>query len=100
MRRIAARTGQRSDGPLSDFQVHLTPIGQLYAVERSLRESSSHARKAARELRSRPILEKIKAWLDEKASTVLPKGLLGTAIRLPGFSAKPGTFRRLSPPRL
>ena len=30
--------------------------------------------------RSKPILDKIKAWLDEKVTKVLPKGLLGTAI--------------------
>jgi len=55
-------------------------IAQLYAVERSLHDSSAHARQAARKLRSRPILDKIKSWLDEKVAHVLPKGLLGTAI--------------------
>jgi len=55
-------------------------IRKLYAVERELRESSPDARKAGRELRSRPILDKIKTWLDEKVTTTLPKGLLGKAI--------------------
>jgi transposase len=55
-------------------------IGKLYAIERELRDSSAAERKAARELRSKPILDKIKAWLDEKAAKVLPKGLLGQAI--------------------
>lgn len=55
-------------------------IGQLYAVERRLRACSSDERKAEREAHSRPFLEKIKAWLDEKLSMALPKGLLGTAI--------------------
>jgi transposase len=55
-------------------------IGQLYAVERTLRDNSPAARKAAREARSKPILDKIKAWLDAKAPKVLPKGLLGQAI--------------------
>ena len=49
-------------------------------IERELRDSSAAERKAARELRSKPILDKIKAWLDEKAAKVLPKGLLGQAI--------------------
>jgi hypothetical protein len=55
-------------------------IGKLYAIERELRDSSPAERKAAREARSKPILDKIKAWLDEKAPRVLPKGLLGQAI--------------------
>ena len=55
-------------------------IGKLYATERALRDSSPAERKAAREERSRPILDKIKAWLDEKVTKVLPKGLLGKAI--------------------
>jgi len=55
-------------------------IGKLYAIERELRDNSPAERKAAREARSKPILDKIKAWLDEKAPKVLPKGLLGQAI--------------------
>jgi transposase len=55
-------------------------IGKLYAIERELRDSSPGERKAARELRSQPILDKIKDWLEEKAPKVLPKGLLGQAI--------------------
>ena len=55
-------------------------IGQLYAVERTLGDCSADERKAARDQRSGPILEKIKAWLDAKVTQVLPKGLLGKAI--------------------
>ena len=55
-------------------------IGQLYAVERTLGDCSPDERKAAREQRSKPILEKIKSWLDAKVTQVLPKGLLGKAI--------------------
>ncbi len=55
-------------------------IGLLYAVERDCRNLTPQEREAVRECRSRPILEKIKAWLDEKAPKALPKGLLGMAI--------------------
>jgi transposase len=55
-------------------------IGQLYAIERRLREASPQERKAARQAHSAPLLEKIKAWLEEKVARTLPKGLLGTAI--------------------
>jgi len=55
-------------------------IGKLYAIERALRDSSPTEREAARQERSKPILDKIQAWLVEKAPQVLPKGLLGQAI--------------------
>ena len=55
-------------------------IRALYAVERDCRDLTAEERKAVRERRSKPILDKIKAWLDGKAPKVLPKGLLGTAI--------------------
>jgi transposase len=55
-------------------------IAKLYAVERDVRDSTPDERKAAREARTKPILEKIEAWLDEKAPKVLPKGLLGQDI--------------------
>jgi transposase len=55
-------------------------IGELYALERRLRTCCGDERKAERQAHSRPILEKIKTWLDQKVAHVLPKGLLGTAI--------------------
>jgi transposase len=58
----------------------VTLIGKLYAIERAVRDQSPTQRQAARQARSKPLLDKIKAWLDEKAPHVLPKGLLGKAI--------------------
>jgi len=55
-------------------------IRKLYAIERTIGEKTPQQREAVREARSKPLLEKIKAWLDAKASHVLPKGLLGQAV--------------------
>jgi transposase/uncharacterized small protein (DUF1192 family) len=55
-------------------------IGKLYAIERRCRALSPEQRHAVRAEQSQPILDTIKAWLDEKVAKVLPKGLLGTAI--------------------
>jgi transposase len=55
-------------------------IGKLYAVERGLKDAAPEERKRERDLHSRPILDAIKAWLDEKAPKAAPKGLLGKAI--------------------
>jgi transposase len=56
------------------------PIGKLYAVERTLRDCSPEERRHARQRHSRPIVETLKKWLDEKAARVLPKSGLGMAI--------------------
>ncbi len=55
-------------------------IGKLYALERELKDVSPEERKRERDLHSRPILDAIKAWLDEKAPKAAPKSLLGKAI--------------------
>jgi transposase len=55
-------------------------IAKLYAIERQGRDATPERRRALRLEHSKPILEKIKTWLDEKAAKVLPKGLLGSAI--------------------
>ena len=73
---------EAAEGRKNTAAVHqmVALIGQLYAVERRLRTCSADERKDERQAHSRPILEKIKAWLDAKVAHVLPKGLLGTAI--------------------
>ena len=55
-------------------------IGELYTVERGLRDADPAIRQAVREERSRPVLARIKSWLDSASTRVLPKGLLGGAI--------------------
>jgi hypothetical protein len=55
-------------------------IRKLYQVERSAREETAEARKAMRQAQAKPILDKIKEWLDEKVGQVLPKSPLGEAI--------------------
>ena len=78
---------QAAEGRKSTAAAHqvVALIGKLYAVERELYDRSSAERKAAREDRSRPILDKIKAWLDEDA--LLPhrdgQGQCSGARRLP-----------------
>jgi hypothetical protein len=55
-------------------------IGKLYQIERNARDKTPAERKAIRQEQAKPILEKIKSWLDGKAGKVLPKSLLGKAI--------------------
>lgn len=57
-------------------------FGELYEVERQAREVglSYDALKDLRQEKAKPVLEKMKAWLDEHLLTVLPKSALGVAI--------------------
>jgi len=55
-------------------------IGKLYLIERDIKEKSPDERKTIRLKQVKPILEKIKVWLESKTNKVLPKSLLGKAI--------------------
>ena len=55
-------------------------IGKLYQIERDIKELSTEERKIVRQEKAKPILDKIKTWLDDKEGKVLPKSLLGKAI--------------------
>jgi transposase len=55
-------------------------IGEFYAVERRLRDADPETRLRGRAEHSRPILMRIRQWLDRTATRVLPKSLLGEAI--------------------
>ena len=56
-------------------------IAKLYLIERSAKEMSPEERREIRQSQAKPLLEKIKNWLDSKGGKVLPKSLLGKAIR-------------------
>ena len=55
-------------------------IGELYAVERRVREVDTETRERERNAHSRPILMRIRRWLDKAAARAAPKSLLGQAI--------------------
>jgi len=55
-------------------------IGKLYSIEQSLKDQTIEVRKRVRQEKAKPILDKIKVWLDSKNGKVLPKSLLGKAI--------------------
>lgn len=52
----------------------------LFKIEEALKEFTPEQRHAARQERSRPVVEAFRQWLEQKSSAVLPKGLLGNAI--------------------
>jgi hypothetical protein len=55
-------------------------IRKLYAIERSLAQSSAEQRKAARLERSAPVLADLRGWLDASKDSVPPQSLSGKAL--------------------
>ncbi len=59
----------------------LRRIAELYAVERRVRGQPAEARQRAREAESRPLIEAMKPWLEDRLRRVPPRGGLAEAIR-------------------
>jgi hypothetical protein len=58
----------------------LSQIQALYRIERDLTEATPEARHAARQERTKPLLEKLRSWLDESIDKVPPQSLTGKAM--------------------
>lgn len=59
----------------------LRRIAALYAIEADIRGSSAEQRRAARDLRSRPLVDELKTWLEAQLAVVSGKSPLAEAIR-------------------
>ena len=59
----------------------LRRIAALYGVERRIRGQPAEARRAAREVESRPLIGAMKPWLEDQLRQVPPRGGLAEAIR-------------------
>jgi len=55
-------------------------IGQLYSIERELKDSTDAERYVARQARSLPVLAELRAWLDKTRPQVPPTLALGKAL--------------------
>ena len=59
----------------------LKMIQSLYRIERQIKHRSSAEKKAVRQEQSKPILEKLKTWLDANILVIPPKSTLGKAMK-------------------
>lgn len=64
----------------SKAQELLDRINRLFAIERELKQSTPEERLNIRNIKSRPVVEELRKWLDDIAPEVLPKSLFGTAV--------------------
>ena len=69
---------QRTSG--SKAQEALNQINRLFVIERELMQCMPEVRLKARLVRSQPLVETFKKWLDEMSTAVLPKSLFGLAV--------------------
>ncbi len=58
----------------------LSQIQVLYRIERELKDVSVEQRYAARQERSKPVIEKLREWLDASIDSVPPQSLTGKAL--------------------
>ena len=55
-------------------------IEELYEIEKEMRGKRDIYRKEMREKKSRPVLKKMKSWLEKTKNTVTPKSVAGKAV--------------------
>ncbi len=72
-RKINADTASRAS-------IALDVMGQLYAIERTIKDSLPEEKRAVRAQRSAPIVARLHAWLNDIAPQVLPQSALGRAV--------------------
>jgi transposase len=68
-------------GPAPIAHEALERIAALYAIESRIRGRSAEERRAARQAETKPLVEKLKAWLETRLVTVSEKSTIATAIR-------------------
>jgi transposase len=74
------KKGAKQTAKESRARQALSQIQALYRIERDLKEASPEERTAARHERSKPLLEKLRLWLDASLGTVPPQSLTGKAL--------------------
>lgn len=77
---LLALPSARAAGPPPAAQTGLDFCNTLFALERRWHDVTPAERLAGRLQHSRPVLNAMKAWLDQQADHVLPKSALGQAI--------------------
>ena len=77
---IEAQKGAKKHKKAGKADMAISFIRKLYALEKQIAEQSPEEKYQARQQQAKPILDKIRAWLDKTRHSTLPKGLLGKAL--------------------
>ena len=84
----------QSKGKLTRADQAIEMIGELYGIERKIKDRSTAERFEACQAESLPVLTKIRAWLDQALPATPPKTALGAALHYLHYSW-PGLIRYL-----
>jgi transposase len=76
----AQKVAPSKKGKMSKADMAVEMIKKLYAIEKAIKEKSIEERYDTRQQKSKPQLERIKAWLDKALLNTLPKGKTGEAL--------------------
>jgi transposase len=77
----------------------LERIAALYAIESRIRGRSAEERRAVRQAETKPLVEKLRAWLETRLAAVSEKSTIAEAIRY-GFHHWDGLVRFLDDGRI
>jgi transposase len=77
----------------------LERIAALYAIESRIRGRSAEERRTVRQAETKPLVEKLKAWLENRLSAVSEKSTIAEAIRY-GLTRWDGLMRFLDDGRI
>jgi transposase len=87
------------DGPAPIAHEALQRIAALYAIESRIRGRSAEERRAVRQAETKPLVEKLKAWLENRLIAVSEKSTIAEAIRY-GLTRWDGLVRFLDDGRI
>ena len=74
------RKGAKGTAKESRARQALSQIQALYRIERDLKEATADERHAARQECTKPLIEKLRTWLDASIDSVPPQSLTGKAM--------------------
>jgi len=74
------KKGAKRTGKESTARQALSQIQALYRIERQLKDACVEERYAARQERTKPLIEKLRTWLDHSIHRVPPQSLSGKAM--------------------
>jgi hypothetical protein len=86
-------------GPAPIAHEALERIAALYAIESRIRSRSAEERRAVRQAETKPLVEKLRAWLKTRLAAVSEKSTIAEAIRY-GFHHWDGLVRFLDDGRI
>ena len=86
-------------GPAPIAHEALERIAVLYAIESRIRGRSAEERRAVRQAETKPLIEKLKAWLESRLIAVSEKSTIADAIRY-GLNRWDGLVRFLDDGRI